>query len=153
MKEGERIGLKMRKQCKHKGCHKLAELKHNFCSVHIADEEKYKKRYIRYDKKYDRESRWVEGSKFYKSHNWQKFRETILARDNYLCQKCLSKGIIKNANTVHHIIEIRNPEGWDRRLDSSNCITICPKCHSEIHKKKEIKKGGYVRGHVEGIKK
>lgn len=135
MKEGDHIGVRMRKQCKHKGCHKLAEQGKHFCKEHAADEEKYSKRYLRYDRKYDRESRWAKGAKFYKSHKWQKFREIILARDNYLCQKCLSQGIIKTANTVHHIVEIRKPEGWNRRLDPCNCITICPKCHAEIHKK------------------
>ncbi|WP_232330816.1 HNH endonuclease [Thermoactinomyces sp. CICC 10521] len=76
----------------------------------------------------------MEKTPFYKSRTWKKCRETILARDNYLCQICLRKGKLIPANTVHHIEHLKaNP---DRALDESNLISICATCHNQLHPEK-----------------
>ena len=43
---------------------------------------------------------------FYKSKTWQKVRDQVWKRDRGLCQWCLEKGIIKQGEEVHHIIEL-----------------------------------------------
>ena len=46
--------------------------------------------------------------KFYHSKEWKLARSQALARDHYLCQVCLKRGLVKSANTVHHIIPIKD---------------------------------------------
>ncbi|WP_210090674.1 HNH endonuclease [Paenibacillus turicensis] len=71
---------------------------------------------------------------FYKSKEWRKCREMILIRDHYLCQSCLKKGIIKSANTVHHIKQLEDyPE---LALEPTNLESICPACHNHEHPEK-----------------
>jgi 5-methylcytosine-specific restriction protein A len=71
---------------------------------------------------------------FYKTKAWQRCRESILARDNHLCQVCIRKGRLTPANTVHHIEHLQdNP---DRALDESNLISICATCHNQLHPEK-----------------
>lgn len=73
----------------------------------------------------------------YKDKIWENKRDYILKRDNYECQRCLGrlgpmKHIrLKRANTVHHIIELRDvPE---LMLDDNNLISLCRECHDVIH--------------------
>jgi len=56
-------------------------------------------------------------------------RKLVLKRDNYTCQKCYSK---ENGLHCHHYegIEINPIES----VDIDTCITLCKKCHNEIHK-------------------
>ncbi|MBE1727410.1 HNH endonuclease [Lactobacillus plantarum] len=68
---------------------------------------------------------------FYHSIEWRSIRESALKRDHYLCQVCRRNGIIKQGNTVHHIIPIKND--WSKRLDMDNLETICPSCHNQEH--------------------
>jgi hypothetical protein len=65
-------------------------------------------------------------------NNWTK---VILKRDNYTCTKCKKLGGTLNA---HHIKSFINyPE---LRYDLNNGITLCHKCHKQIHKRKEVLK-------------
>jgi len=58
--------------------------------------------------------------------NW---RRSVFSIDNYLCLKCATKGAKINA---HHI------KSWEdypeSRYDINNGITLCVKCHREIHR-------------------
>ena len=63
-----------------------------------------------------------------------KWRKKIYKRDNYICQKCSQRGKILNA---HHIEGYS--ENKDLRLEESNGITFCRKCHKQFHKKYGIK--------------
>ena len=66
---------------------------------------------------------------FYKSSAWRKIRVLALQRDNYLCQHCLKKGVLKIATEVHHIRPIADyPES---ALDLDNLISLCWPCHEE----------------------
>jgi 5-methylcytosine-specific restriction endonuclease McrA len=47
-----------------------------------------------------------------------------------LCEHCLTKGMVKPATEVHHIIAIaRAPH---KRLDIDNLMSVCHACHEEL---------------------
>ena len=62
------------------------------------------------------------------AHEW---RTLVFRRDDYTCQKCHVRGRKINA---HHIIPWAKNESL--RYELSNGITLCEKCHKEIHKRK-----------------
>ena len=68
---------------------------------------------------------------FYKKKKWEKKRNIILKRDDYLCQECKKYGRAEPATTVHHIIPI--DVDMTKALDSNNLISLCNKCHNEMH--------------------
>jgi 5-methylcytosine-specific restriction endonuclease McrA len=68
---------------------------------------------------------------FHKTKAWLSKREKILRRDRYLCQECKRYGKTTAANTVHHIYPIALRPGF--KLLSINLISLCPKCHNEMH--------------------
>lgn len=86
-------------------------------------------------KRYNTEVRYGADSKltqFYNNATWRRTREQVLIRDNYMCQRCLAKGIVNDKNLiVHHIVELR--EAWDKRLDMNNLEVVCQTCHNKIH--------------------
>lgn len=66
--------------------------------------------------------------KFRNSRAWRKKAEEIKERDKYLCQVCLKKNIINTRDlSVHHITPAS--ESQVLRLENSNLITVCEKCH------------------------
>lgn len=75
---------------------------------------------------------------FYKSSVWQKCRAYILSRDDYLCQECLVTVGPVPADTVHHIIHLK--DDWEKRLDPDNLISVCASCHNKLHPEKSNKK-------------
>jgi 5-methylcytosine-specific restriction endonuclease McrA len=85
----------------------------------------------------------------YSTARWKKCRQYVLIRDNYLCQECLRRGIITQANTVHHIIALR--DDISQAFDASNLETICLSCHNKEHPersggdKKQQKKSHVVK--------
>lgn len=60
-----------------------------------------------------------------------KWRNDVFKRDRYTCQKCHKKGVKLNA---HHIKEYAKYPFL--RYDVDNGITLCEKCHKQIHRKK-----------------
>jgi len=75
---------------------------------------------------------------FYTSRAWRKCREAVLKENNYLCQVCLSKGLIEPAVEVHHIKPLTPETVDDPRiaLDMSNLMALCDACHDAQHRKK-----------------
>ncbi len=70
------------------------------------------------------------------------WRESVFARDNWACQKCLIKG---GKLHPHHI---RNfAEEKDLRFAIDNGITLCRNCHKEFHKKFGIKNNNQEQFH------
>ena len=68
---------------------------------------------------------------FYNSKEWQRCRDYILKRDNYLCAKCGNP-----AEEVHHIIHlspdnIMNPK---ITLSADNLTCLCKECHFAEHR-------------------
>jgi len=57
------------------------------------------------------------------------WRIKVFERDNYRCQNCKNRGGVLNAHHIKHFAT--HP---DLRTELSNGITLCKKCHSNIHK-------------------
>jgi len=71
--------------------------------------------------------------KFWEKYNyqgtaWSTLRSTVLARDKYLCQYCLKRGLSTPATEVDHVAEIQ--DGGDE-FDEANCLSTCSECHLE----------------------
>lgn len=82
--------------------------------------------------RYDRFSRNQESRNFYNSVAWHKAKRQRLQMDNYLCQRCFEhKGKIVAADVVHHIKPLREYPALS--LNLSNLVSLCHKCHNEIH--------------------
>lgn len=69
---------------------------------------------------------------FYKSIEWKYGRRNVKIRDLGRCKVCSSKNKRTDGKIVHHIEELK--DSWERRLDYSNLILVCSKCHERIHK-------------------
>jgi 5-methylcytosine-specific restriction endonuclease McrA len=60
-------------------------------------------------------------------------RQMVLKRDEYECVKCGSEGSLH----CHHILPVAiNPL---LSADVDNCITLCEKCHKEVHKQDDCR--------------
>ena len=66
--------------------------------------------------------------RFYNSGDWRSLSAKRLQDDNYKCALCG-----KIATEVDHIVEIKTPEGWSRRLDYDNTRSLCHDCHDKRH--------------------
>ncbi len=71
---------------------------------------------------------------FYKTSLWEKCRGTVLDRDGYLCQVCMQQDEPTPANTVHHIIHLKDDPS--KALDEDNLISVCYECHNDLHPEK-----------------
>lgn len=69
---------------------------------------------------------------FRKTPEYIKWRNTIFKRDNYICQKCGQRGGKLNAHHIKHFAKHK-----DLRLNINNGITLCEKCHKEVHRGKK----------------
>ncbi|WP_078410275.1 HNH endonuclease [Priestia abyssalis] len=91
--------------------------------------------------------------RFYNSKEWtgkNGIRQQALKRDNWECQRCKELGYVHVDSkkvegerksielNVHHIKEIEDHPELALRLD--NTITLCLRCHNEIHEKFKSKK-------------
>jgi len=76
--------------------------------------------------------------KSYRSENWFSFSEKIKIRDNYQCVKC-GRNETESILQVHHKIYRVGLKAWEYAL--SDCITLCKRCHAEVHKKVEPQTG------------
>lgn len=63
-----------------------------------------------------------------RSNNYKKWKEKVLERDNYTCQKCGSKEDL----VAHHITHFA--DNVNLRFEEHNGITLCRACHKEVHK-------------------
>lgn len=70
---------------------------------------------------------------FYQSYGWRKLSYQIKASQHFICERCWSEGVLSLVQVTHHIKPIRTPEGWNRRLDPTNLVGLCAKCHEEMH--------------------
>ena len=76
-------------------------------------------------------------SVLYNTKKWQQMRRLVWRRDRGLCQECLKKGIIRQGEAVHHIVEITpdNVSDPNIALNPENLVTLCRQCHKAMHKK------------------
>ena len=92
--------------------------------------EKYSKEAKKkYYKKYNSEKR--ENQDFYNSKSWDLTRQQINNRDRGLCRLCYSEGKIIYSDCIHHIEEVK--ENIELRCDDNNLISLCNRCHREVH--------------------
>jgi len=78
--------------------------------------------------------KWPKGFKPSTSREVQpELRQLVLERDDYKCIKC---GNTKNLHCHHIDPVINNPV---ESADVDNCITLCKRCHIEIHKQQGCK--------------
>lgn len=80
--------------------------------------------------------------KFYKSAAWVKCRNAYMKSVHYLCEDCMSKGIYKPAEEVHHIVFItpQNIHDPTVTLNEDNMVALCRECHRRRHNLKEGKR-------------
>jgi len=116
------------KQCAK--CRKIIPYGTTYCEAcqTVVDEHKQQSRAMR-TKQYDK-TRNAEYKAFYNSKDWRTLRLVKLQQSGYKCECC---GEI--AEDVHHIIPIDTPEGWARRLDITNLMCLCVRCHNKQHKR------------------
>lgn len=60
-------------------------------------------------------------------HKWRKLRETIMMRDQWLCQVCKATGRVTTATAVDHIL----PKAQGGTDTPANLQAICDQCHKE----------------------
>mgnify|MGYP000182066068 CR=1 FL=1 len=76
---------------------------------------------------------------FYKSIAWQNCRNAYAKSKSFLCENCLSKGIYKSGEIVHHIEPITpdNIGNPDITLSWNNLRLVCRDCHGKEHGNKK----------------
>lgn len=109
------------KQCEHPGCRTLVAYDTRYCEKHrkITNKWRYHKRMYDSD-----ESKYQQ---FYKSSAWRKLSRRFL-ESNPVCVQCYQDGVIRKADVVDHVIEIK--DDWSRRLDESNLQPLCYRHHN-----------------------
>ena len=70
------------------------------------------------------------------SMRWRALRNAYLS-EHPQCEECLSHGIYRAANCVHHIIPCETARSVKEMellmFSASNLLALCLQCHSEIH--------------------
>lgn len=136
---GEEKETKLKRYCKKPGCNCLIEYKEKYCEKHKKEQGETEKERHKY---YDTHKRNIGAKKFYNSAAWRGVREQALIRDNYIDRYLFEeKGVIKTADTVHHIIELQ--EDYEKGLDLDNLISVSDDTHakiSQIYKNPEKRK-------------
>lgn len=104
--------------------------KNNKCSLYY----KLERGWVKLDKTSGWSKKRMINTSFYSSNSrlflankFAKLKQKILIRDDYTCQKCDKCEDIE----VHHIIPAN--EEMILYLDPDNLISLCNKCHREIH--------------------
>ena len=72
---------------------------------------------------------------FYSSTAWKNTRAAYAKSKGGLCENCLSKGIYKAGEIVHHTIHL-TPENINDpsvSLNWDNLCLLCRDCHAQIH--------------------
>ena len=117
------MALKPLRPCNEIGCNELT--RDRYCETHL---HKEKERH----KEYDTHTRFNPVnemySSFYHTKEWKSLRAFIKKRDKGFCLECKSKNKLKSMDVVDHIVPIRID--WTKRLDPSNCQSLCHSCHN-----------------------
>lgn len=102
-------------------------------------------------REYDRYSRDQRSRDFYTSKEWELGRAAALDADDGIdVYLYMTEGIVVVADTVHHIIPIR--DDWSKRLDIDNMISLSSDTHSMIEQIYKRDKDGMIRKLQEMIK-
>lgn len=60
-------------------------------------------------------------------YQWQKLRARFV-KSHPLCEDCLAQGRTTAANEAHHVEKVADAP--ERRLDASNLMALCKRCHA-----------------------
>ena len=86
-----------------------------------------------YRKDYNKFRRDRRIAEFRMSPEWRSVRQMIIDRDDGLDQYLLhTTGEMRRGFSVHHILPLSTPEGWARRSDTDNLITLSDDTHASI---------------------
>lgn len=142
-KRKEKYGLNLCKSCSRKGDrnsfygHTFTEKQiQNFSEIrknYYEDEEFGQQRRNKQSKRFSgKNNPMYKGADLISDYTWRNktYRNKILQRDNYICQKCL-KSYNNDELRVHH----KNSCDWNikGRNDLNNGITLCIECHKRFH--------------------
>lgn len=124
----------MKSKCKWALCGVMLNQGERYCPAHLPKAQEKYKAYVRlyegkrreYDKTY---------ITFYASKEWKAVRAEVL-KANPICSSCKRSF----ANTAHHIEPIKT--NWQRRLDRTNLMAICEKCHTVLENRERNKQRG-----------
>lgn len=117
------VANKALKPCGEIGCNNLT--RKTYCKNHEKNAQETTRKYNQY-------KRDPKVNSFYRSTKWQKARAVALARDNGLCQRCLKQSRVRQAQMVHHIVEVK--DDWELRYNLDNLESLCHECHNRLHK-------------------
>ena len=82
-------------------------------------------------REYDRYSRDQKSKDFYGGKEWEMTRAVVLDVDDGIdVYLYMTQGVIVAADTVHHIIPIK--DDWERRVDIDNMMSLSSDTHSMI---------------------
>lgn len=70
-----------------------------------------------------------ERHQFYSSAAWRKLRDWY-RKEHPLCEACQERGLVKVAQLVDHIVEIKD---GGAPLDPANLQSLCGTCHNRKH--------------------
>lgn len=79
---------------------------------------------------------------FYRTYRWVKLRNAVLARDHHACVRCRQRGKYSRANTVHHIVHLKDAP--ELAITESNLVSLCASCHEEMHPEFRYKPKGFT---------
>lgn len=86
-----------------------------------------------YRRDYNRFRRDQKIKEFRASAAWRRVRAAVIERDNGTDQYVLhTTGELRPGFSVHHILPLSTPEGWEARLSMDNLITLSDDTHSSI---------------------
>lgn len=70
--------------------------------------------------------------------DWKKLSKKILS-ERPKCELCAIRGIDNKSEQVHHVFkfaeQIEEDLAKDLMLDENNCLALCKRCHTNIHKR------------------
>lgn len=128
--------MKPQKKCNHAGCNTLVDYNVSYCKKHEATSKKqlYKDRFSESNEKFH---------KFYKTKRWERTSKQFRLK-NPLCIECLANGIVRKADVVDHIVELK--DDWDKRLDWDNLQSLCHEHHNIKTAKARQIRGTFRKG-------
>lgn len=99
--------------------------------------------WIEYLNQHKDESDWnIACKKFYDSSIWKHKRSEVLRLDHNECQLCRQHGTFTRAQTVHHVIHLRDNPSLALSIYNNNerqLISLCNDCHNKVHPEKSFK--------------
>ncbi|MHC5269673.1 HNH endonuclease [Enterococcus sp. LJL98] len=123
------------KQCNKAGCRNLVNYTVRYCRKHeqVSEKQNYQDRVAK-DGKY---------LHFYNGRSWRTLSRLYRLK-NPICEVCLLNNVIKKADVVDHILEVK--DRWDLRLDEKNLQSMCHSCHNTKTAEEKRRRKATIKG-------